>query len=66
MPTATSANQKLASALLHRDVVEFIAERRPDRSWRVIARDIYEATHGLVDVTPQTLINWYQDHEASA
>lgn len=61
MPTATSANRKLATALLKRDVVDFIAERRPDRSWRVIARDIYEATKGEVDVTPQTVINWYQD-----
>jgi hypothetical protein len=63
MPTAISANQKLASALLKRDVVEFIAERRPERSWRVIARDIYEATKGQVDVTPQTVINWYGERE---
>jgi hypothetical protein len=61
MPTATSANQKLATALLKQDVVDFIAERRPDRSWRVIARDIYEATKGQVDVTPQTVINWYSE-----
>ena len=44
--------QQLADMLLGRPVVDFIAERRADgRPWRFVARDLYEATNGQVDVT---------------
>ena len=35
-------------------------------SWRTIAREVREATGGLVDVTHVTLINWYGDGERGA
>lgn len=66
MPIDASHTRKLASVLLKQDVVEYILERRPHRSWRVIARDIYEATGGEVDVTPQTVINWVRENEPAA
>lgn len=58
MPPETSPRYRLASVLLGEDVAEFINARRPDRAWRLICRDIYEATHGEIDVTQQTVINW--------
>jgi len=50
--------QRLAEAL-GVDLADFIASRRPARSWRLIARDLRDATDGQVDVTPETLRNWY-------
>lgn len=57
----TTATQRLASHLLGRDVRDFIAERRTEgRAWRFVARDLYEATDGLVDVTHETLRQWHE------
>ena len=56
---------RLASHLLGRDVREFIAERRGSgprhRAWRLVARDLYEATDGQIDVTYETLRSWAED-----
>lgn len=55
-----TATQRLASLLLKQDVLAFIAERREAGvAWRHIARDIYEATGGQVDVTYETLRTWH-------
>lgn len=52
--------QRLASVLLGSDVRGFIAEKRgAGRPWRFIARDLYEATDGQIDVTYETLRQWY-------
>lgn len=62
-PTREGATptQKLATMLLGRDVREFIAERRDQRrAWRFIARDLYEATNGEIDVTYETLRQWHE------
>lgn len=57
-----TATQKLASHLLGQDVHAFIAERRAGgRAWRYIARDLYEATNGQVDVTYETLRQWHDE-----
>jgi hypothetical protein len=58
--------QRLADILLGQPLEAFVRERRPDRSWRLIARDIYEATKGEIDVTPVTLSNWYADEPIQA
>jgi hypothetical protein len=40
----------------------FVQTRRDaGRSWRLIARDLHDATKGRVDVTDQTLANWFPD-----
>ncbi|UNX54122.1 hypothetical protein MF406_14395 [Georgenia sp. TF02-10] len=63
-PTPT---QRLASVLLGQDVQTFIAERRETRrAWRFIARDLYEATDGQIDVTHETLRQWYAETERAA
>ncbi len=50
---------KLASILLGQDVREWIAGRRNDgRSWRLISRDLYEATNKQVDVTHEAIRSW--------
>jgi hypothetical protein len=54
-----TATQRLATILLERDVRDFITERRTaGRAWRFIARDLYDATEGQVDVTYETLRQW--------
>lgn len=60
-----TATQKLATHLIGQDVQVFIAERRAKkRAWRFIARDLYEATDGAVDVAHETLRQWYGDEAA--
>lgn len=55
MPTPT---QLAANHLLDGKLDEFVESRRADgRSWRLIARDLHEAT-GL-DVTHETLRIWF-------
>lgn len=40
----------------------FVVERRSQgRAWRLIARDLYEATGKAVDVTYETLRSWFPD-----
>lgn len=57
-----TATQRLATLLIGQDVRDFIAERRTQgRAWRFIARDLYEATGGQVDVTYETLRGWHED-----
>jgi hypothetical protein len=58
-PGSLSATQRLATILLGQDVNEFIDSRREaGRPWRYIARDLYDATNGQIDVTYETLRNW--------
>ncbi len=60
-----TATQRLATVLLGRDVREFIAEKRATgRSWRYVARDLYDATGGQVDVTYETLRQWHDEAAA--
>lgn len=59
---AGTATQKLASHLLGGDVRDFIRVRRDaGRAWRFVARDLYDATAGQVDVTYETLRQWHED-----
>lgn len=58
MPTPT-ATQRLASHILGQSVEEFALSRRPEKSWRVIAGELRDATGGAVDVHPETLRLWY-------
>lgn len=54
----------LADELLGTDgpLERFVQERRTEgRSWRLIARDLYEATETKVDITYETLRSWFPD-----
>lgn len=57
--------QRLASLLLGTDVRDFIAQKRAEgRPWRFVARDLYDATDGQVDVTYETLRQWFGEAAA--
>jgi hypothetical protein len=62
MPAQT-ATQRLADHLLGGGLEEFVRSRRPSRSWRLIARDLYEAID--LDVTHVTIAGWYPDPPGS-
>lgn len=63
META-SPSARLADHLLDEGLDEFVTNRRTSgRSWRLIARDLLEATG--VDVTYETLRSWYPETSAS-
>lgn len=58
--TKATMTQKLATVLLGSDLETFVVSRKDaGLSWRLIARDLREATDSQVDVTGQTLQNWY-------
>lgn len=62
MPTDLTPLQRLATALLDQPLDEWVAERRDPaalHSWRLIAQQLAKATDGQVDVTGETLRNWY-------
>lgn len=60
-------NQRLAEIILGRPVDDWIRERRATgRSWRLIARDLYEATNGQIDLTHETVRGWaYREDKAA-
>jgi hypothetical protein len=59
--------RRLADHLLDNGLEDFIRGRRDaGRSWRLVARDLYDATDGAVDVTTVTLTNWFPALTASA
>lgn len=61
-PESETPTQRLASILLGESVQTFIATRRENgRPWRFIARDLYDATEGQIDVTHETLRQWHGD-----
>lgn len=58
--TATAPRQRLASLLLSRPVLDFIAERRADDiPYRRIAADLRDATSGEVDTSDVTIRAWW-------
>lgn len=59
--------QRLATLLLGQPVADYVADlRSAGRSWRVIARDLYKATQGQIDVTAETLRGWSKSTERTA
>lgn len=48
----------------HGGVRAFVANRRDrGRSWRLIARELYVATKGEIDLTDQTLRKWFAEED---
>ena len=59
--------QRLAGMILGKPVKDYIAERRAlGRSWRLVARDLYDATNGQIDITYQAAKNWAADEDTAA
>jgi hypothetical protein len=64
MTTPTTPTQRLIDLRLNGQLEKFVRSRRADgRSWRLIARDIYDATGQ--DVTEVTVRSWYRDTDAT-
>lgn len=64
---ATSPTQTLATLTLGTDVVQWARVRAadPDRSFQSIARELREATGGVVDVTDETIRRWCSTQDAA-
>lgn len=63
----STPTQRLASLILGRPVQDWIHDRRrAGRSWRLIARDLYEATNGQIDITHQAARNWADEPDRAA
>lgn len=70
MPTATfKLTNELAQQLLGQSLAEFVSTRRtgaPPMAWDRIARDLWQATDGKIDVSGVSLKKWVGDDEAAA
>lgn len=59
--------RRLADKLLPKGgVAKFIAARRPDKSWRMIALDLRDETDGVINVAPETLRKWSAEIDAAS
>jgi hypothetical protein len=62
-------SHRLADLLLGEQgpLESFVRSRRSEeRAWRLIARDLYEATDKQVDLTYETLRAWFPDEPVTA
>lgn len=73
--TQDTPTRRLADILLGDDgpLGQFVIARRvrpapgrPRRSWRLIARDLLEATGGEIDLTGESLRQWFPTADADA
>ncbi len=52
--------------ILGEDLDRWISAKRDEgRSWRLVARDLFEATDGEIDVTYETLRAWYASTDST-
>lgn len=61
---APTATRRLADLLLGGKFDEFVLSRRaedPPRPYRLISRDLWEATNGELDISFETLRVWFPD-----
>lgn len=66
-PTVQTPTHRLADVLLGDEgpLEEFVrSRRRTGRSWRLVARDLYEVTDRQIDLTYETLRTWFPDEPA--
>ena len=64
MPKITTT-QRLTEIVLGEPLGPFVLSRRPT-AWRVIARDLFFATDGKVDISGESLRAWYGAEDARA
>lgn len=63
-PIRRTTAQLRADRILAEGLDAFVLSRREQalpRSWRLISRDLLEATDGMVDVTGEALRLWYAE-----
>ncbi len=57
--------QQLVEMILGEPIEAWIAKQRADGiAWRIVARNLYGATNGRIDVTHETLRNWSEKDAA--
>lgn len=62
MALAPTPTARLAEILLREPLAEFVRSRRAEGlAWRLVSRDLYEATDHQIDVTYETLRTWFPD-----
>lgn len=69
MSESLSPTQVLAGLLLKQSLADYVAEKRnavPRWPWRLIATQLAADTDGQVDVTHETLRQWYGSAEVAA
>lgn len=71
MDATLSATHRLADILLGDDgpLEEFVRSRRngsPRRAWRLIERDLLDATDRQIDISFETLRTWFPDDAEAA
>lgn len=69
MESKTTPVQRLATILLGDEgpLEPWVRSRRGQGlSWRTIARQLYDATNGEIDVAVETLRGWFPDPEQAA
>ena len=62
MADQRTPTEQLAHVLLGVSLEVFVAARRaqnPPRAWRLVARDLLDATNGQIDITGEALRIWY-------
>lgn len=69
MDATLSATHRLADILLadNGPLEEFVRSRRdrkPKRAWRLIERDLLDATDRQIDISFETLRSWFPDPPA--
>lgn len=66
-PVTATARQRLASLILGRSVLDFIAERRAnDMPYRRIAAELRDATDGEIDLSDVAIRSWWLAHKENA
>lgn len=54
--------QRLAEHVWKGDLEAHVRQRRAEgMPWRAIAREVWDVTKGVIDLTDQTLRKWYPD-----
>jgi hypothetical protein len=60
MSTPQTPTRRLADTLLDGRLDEFVTSRRAEgRPWRLICRDLRDATDGAIDITEVTIRSWF-------
>lgn len=67
MDATLPATHRLADLILGEPLEDFVRTRRSEgRSWRLIERDLYDASDRQVDVSYETLRSWFPEDRAAA
>jgi len=63
--------RRIAEALFEdrygQPLLDWVADRKDEGlTWRNVARQLSDLTGGIIDLAPQTLLNWAADHREPA